>query len=86
MFGSWRKFGFGLKGQICVVLLVALIGVGVESFPDGAPGEACVRHKPNHGGKAQPVSKLPFQVTASSATFQPGEAVAGEEGIAIWLD
>jgi hypothetical protein len=62
-----RVFFFSLA------LLIALS----SAFPDGAPGETCVRHKPNHGGKAQPLANMPFQVTASSSTYQPGETVAG---------
>lgn len=65
-------------------LMVALFGLVVigsqpsSAFPDGAPGEACTRHKPNHGGTAQPLSAMPFIVTASSSTYNPGQSIAGK--------
>lgn len=60
------------------VLLTLLTPEGqVSAFPDGAPGSACVRHKPNHGGTAQPLALMPFSVTASSSTYSPGETIAG---------
>jgi hypothetical protein len=60
---------------LSIVLISSQEGLG---FPDGAPGEACVRHKPNHGGKAQPLSQMPFYVTATSSTYSPDETVAGK--------
>ncbi len=63
------------KPTLIAQLLVLLLGF-VHCFPDGAPGETCKRHKPNHGGTAQPLSKMPFYVTASSSTYKPGDTVA----------
>lgn len=66
-----------LVGEVVSLLVVGCVLLA-HSFPDGAPGEACVRHKPNHGGKAQPMSQMPFTITASSSTYKPGDTVAGE--------
>lgn len=49
----------------------------VLCFPDGAPGSACIKHRPNHGAKAQPLSTLPFIIKASGSAYKPGDTIAG---------
>ncbi|XP_043271448.1 putative defense protein 3 [Venturia canescens] len=59
-----------------VVVLGALY---VDGFPDGAPVDVCVKPKPNrpyHGkAEAQPLASSPYQITASSGTYQPGSEI-----------
>jgi len=73
--------GIMITSSIALILKVMLAFLTIcseptSAFPDGAPGEACTRHKPNHGGSAQPLSSLPFYVTASSSTYRPGQTIA----------
>jgi len=51
------------------------------AYPDKAPGEACYRYKPNHGGKSLPLDTFSYIVEATSSTFAPGETIAGMEKI-----
>ncbi|XP_013138852.1 PREDICTED: putative defense protein 3 [Papilio polytes] len=59
--------------------LVLLFLLGVESFPDGAPIDACVKdraNQPNHGQhRTQPMSTLPYRVVASSAHYTPNSRI-----------
>lgn len=75
-----KMWKYNLASELLVFIVgsVLIISQIVEGFPDGAPGQACVRHKPNHGGKAQPLTQMPFDVTASSSTYKPNETIAGE--------
>ncbi len=82
---KWRNSGnrgIMISSSLALTLVLsAFIIIGsnpASAFPDGAPGEACTRHKPNHGGNAQPLSALPFIVSASSSTYKPGQSIAGE--------
>lgn len=67
--------------QISVFLCV-VGALQVAAFPDGAPVDVCVKPRPNepyHGeARAQPINSLPYQVTASSGRFQPGQQITGE--------
>ncbi|XP_012544025.1 putative defense protein 3 [Bombyx mandarina] len=61
-------------------LLVALVLCwGVQSFPDGAPIDTCVKERqnqPNHGQhRTQPISSLPYRVVASSMLFGPNTPI-----------
>lgn len=63
-------------------LLVALVLCwGVQSFPDGAPIDTCVKERqnqPNHGQhRTQPISSLPYRVVASSMLFGPNTPITG---------
>lgn len=57
----------------------AIIAV-VNTFPDGAPPDSCVKERfnqPNHGeARSQPLGTLPYQVVASTAFYQPGETIS----------
>ena len=57
--------------------LVTTLQQLVFAFPDGAPGETCTKHRPNHGATSQPLRTLPFLVQASASNYEPGETVAG---------
>ncbi|KAI5644467.1 reeler domain-containing protein [Phthorimaea operculella] len=52
---------------------------GVESFPDGAPVDACVKDRPNQPNhsqhRTQPLSTLPYRVIASSSSYGPNSAI-----------
>jgi hypothetical protein len=64
--------------KFCVGIIFALI-VTVNSFPDGAPPDTCVKdrfNQPNHGQfRTQPLETLPYKVTANSANYQPGDEI-----------
>lgn len=68
--------------KIAVIVILAVSAASVNSFPDGAPPDTCVKdrfNQPNHGQyRSQALESLPYQVTASSAYYQPGEQVAGK--------
>ncbi|XP_068631386.1 putative defense protein 3 [Battus philenor] len=57
------------------ITLFSLFLLGVESFPDGAPIDACVKdraNQPNHGQhRTQPLSTLPYRIVASSSYYTP---------------
>ncbi|XP_046963612.1 putative defense protein 3 [Vanessa cardui] len=59
--------------------LILLICMGVNSFPDGAPVDACVKdraNQPNHGQhRTQPLSTLPYRIVASSANYGPNTRI-----------
>jgi hypothetical protein len=65
-----NKFAFGI---------IFTIIASVNTFPDGAPPDTCVKdrfNQPNHGQfRTQPLDTLPYKVSASSAYYQPGEEV-----------
>ncbi|XP_026737540.1 putative defense protein 3 isoform X2 [Trichoplusia ni] len=52
---------------------------GVQSFPDGAPIDTCVKNRanqPNHGQhRPQPLSSLPYRVAASALLYGPNTPV-----------
>lgn len=54
---------------------------GVTGFPDGAPADTCVKkraNQPNHGqARSQKLETLPFQVVATSDSYQPGQQIHG---------
>lgn len=53
----------------------------VTGFPDGAPADTCVKkraNQPNHGqARSQKLETLPFQVVATSDSYQPGQQIHG---------
>lgn len=67
--------------KLAVLLLVFLGLFEVNGFSSGAPPDACVKdrfNQPHHGEhRSQSLETLPYQVTASSAFYQPGESVTG---------
>lgn len=60
-------------------LLFFVIFSFVNSFPDGAPTDVCVKNRfnePNHGkSRTQAAHTIPYQVIASSDTYSPGERI-----------
>lgn len=67
--------------NIAVIVILAIIAT-VNSFPDGAPPDTCVKERfnqPNHGQyRTQSLETLPYRVTASAAYYQPGDQIVGE--------
>lgn len=63
-------------------LTVMLLCWGAESFPDGAPIDACVKdrpNQPNHGQhRTQPLSTLPYRVIASATNYGPNTPITGK--------
>lgn len=63
-------------------LVIFLLWWEVQSFPDGAPIDACVKaraNQPNHGQhRTQPLTTSPYRVTASSAVFRPNDVITGK--------
>ncbi|XP_045447142.1 putative defense protein 3 [Melitaea cinxia] len=61
-------------------VLILFICWGVESFPDGAPVDACVKsraNQPNHGQhRTQPLSSLPYRIVASSSNYGPNSRIS----------
>jgi len=65
-----------LFGRVAVFLLV----VGshcVNGFHSGAPESTCSTMLPSHSGATAENSLPPYQVTASSTTYTPGQSIAG---------
>lgn len=60
--------------------IVIALTVSVNSFPDGAPPDTCVKdrfNQPNHGqNRAQPQESLPYKIEASSAFYKPGDTIS----------
>lgn len=69
------------------LLVVLVFCWGAESFPDGAPVDACVKNRPNqpnHGQhRTQPLNTLPYRVVASSATYGPNIPITGMVNLSI---
>lgn len=68
--------------QISVfVLFVIGAIVVVDCFPDGGPADTCVKERfnqPNHGqARTQPQTTLPYEVVASTDSYQPGQQIQG---------
>ncbi|CAB3237109.1 unnamed protein product [Arctia plantaginis] len=61
------------------LILVLFLCWGVQSFPDGAPIDTCVKdraNQPNHSQhRTQPLSSLPYRVIASSTYYEPNSPV-----------
>lgn len=62
---------------VCGVLAIA------NAFPDGGPADTCVRERfnqPNHGAaRSQPLGSLPYQVIATTDSYQPGQQIQGKK-------
>lgn len=68
--------------QIKVLLVIfSVFVVYVECFPDGGPADTCVKdrfNQPHHGqARTQPANTLPYEVIATSDTYQPGQQIQG---------
>lgn len=65
------------SGLLC---LCALVTISL-AFPDGGPPDTCVKERfnqPNHGkARSQPLDNLPFEVRATSDSYQPGQQIQG---------
>lgn len=63
------------------ILLVIQGLVFVTAFPDGAPSDTCVKaraNQPNHGAsRTQAIHTLPYDVRATTDTYNPGQQVQG---------
>jgi hypothetical protein len=66
-------------------IFVLVLVVSVNSFPDGAPPDTCVKdrfNQPNHGQfRAQPLETLPYKIQASSAFYKPGDTISCKQNI-----
>lgn len=63
-------------------LIVVSSAFFVNSFPDGAPVDTCVKpskaNEPNHGqARSQPVQTSPYTFIASSSQYGPGSQITG---------
>lgn len=69
---------FNMLSKIVVALVLCW---GVESFPDGAPIDTCVRDRPNQPNhsqhRTQPLSTLPYRVLASGNSYAPNTPITG---------
>uniref|UniRef100_A0A1A9WMI8 Reelin domain-containing protein n=1 Tax=Glossina brevipalpis TaxID=37001 RepID=A0A1A9WMI8_9MUSC len=69
------------KAAISVLIILSVMGNVIESFPDGAPSDTCVKkrpNQPNHGqARPQPLHTNPFEVVASSEAYHPGQEISG---------
>lgn len=67
--------------QLSSILILSLV-LGVNSFPDGAPIDACVKprvNQPYHGqARPQPAESSPFQILQTSAEYGPGSQITGK--------
>ncbi|KAG5881101.1 hypothetical protein JTB14_036585 [Gonioctena quinquepunctata] len=62
-----------------IIIVILGLVIGTNSFPDGAPVDACVGNKanqPNHGqAKPQSPQTNPFQILQSAAEYGPGSQI-----------
>uniref|UniRef100_A0A1B0AGQ8 Reelin domain-containing protein n=2 Tax=Glossina TaxID=44049 RepID=A0A1B0AGQ8_GLOPL len=65
---------------ISVLIILSVMGKVIESFPNGAPSDTCVKkrpNQPNHGqARPQPLHTNPFEVVASSESYHPGQEIS----------
>ncbi|KAL9892179.1 putative defense protein 3 [Glossina fuscipes] len=65
---------------ISVLIILSVMGKAIESFPNGAPSDTCVKkrpNQPNHGqARPQPLHTNPFEVVASSESYHPGQEIS----------
>lgn len=63
------------------ILLVIQGIMFVAGFPDGAPSDTCVKsraNQPNHGAsRTQSLHTLPYDVHATTDTYNPGQQIQG---------
>lgn len=72
------NFFFKMKIHIFTVLILASLASEYNSWPTGAPEEACESLTPQHGSnRAKPPSQSPFTVTQSQNSFEPGDRIKG---------
>lgn len=72
----------------CVLLcLCALVTIAL-AFPDGGPPDTCVKERfnqPNHGAaRSQSLDSLPFEVRATSDSYQPGQQIQGMRYLSVF--
>ncbi|XP_051869031.1 putative ferric-chelate reductase 1 [Pristis pectinata] len=65
-----------MRGHTCfmVAFITSTFLVDVSGYSSGLVGDACESMVPNHGKSAQ-TSVAPYEVTANSATFNPGDTI-----------
>lgn len=72
------------------VLFVIGAIVVVDCFPDGGPADTCVKERfnqPNHGqARTQPQKTLPYDVVATTDSYQPGQQIQGTHFLFNHLD
>nr|CAD7587051.1 unnamed protein product [Timema genevievae] len=67
------------RSKLCLALLVAVLPLLAQCFPDGAPIDACVKQRKNqpHHGQAKPqTGPRPYSIIATSETYSPGAEIA----------
>ncbi|XP_033883482.3 putative ferric-chelate reductase 1 [Acipenser ruthenus] len=64
--GNWNCFFF---------LLISCNFMGVSGYPSGLVTDSCSSMTPQHGGTNAQTSAAPFSVTASKATYSPGDQI-----------
>ncbi|XP_041125824.1 putative ferric-chelate reductase 1 [Polyodon spathula] len=67
-----RKMG---KQNCFFFLLISCNFMGVSGYPNGLVTESCSSMTPIHGGANAQTSAAPFSVTASKATYSPGDQI-----------
>lgn len=77
---DWHLNDIFLKMLLKIVVALVLCW-GVESFPDGAPIDTCVRDRPNQPNhsqhRTQPLSSLPYRVLASGSSYASNTPITG---------
>lgn len=67
------------------IIILCIFFVIVQTFPDGAPADTCVKkrvNQPHHGAaRSQPSSSLPYRIVASSDTYHPGQQIQGKNTV-----
>ncbi|KAK1164038.1 putative ferric-chelate reductase 1 [Acipenser oxyrinchus oxyrinchus] len=56
-------------------LLISCNFMGVSGYPNGLVTDSCSSMTPQHGGANAQTSAAPFSVTASKATYSPGDQI-----------
>ncbi|XP_048457496.1 putative ferric-chelate reductase 1 [Rhincodon typus] len=66
-----------MRRHTCFVLLfiAATVPVYVLGYSHGRVSSACATMRPNHSGSNAQSTNLPYQIIASSSTFNPGDTI-----------
>ncbi|MGH0153007.1 UNVERIFIED_CONTAM: hypothetical protein FKN15_047323 [Acipenser sinensis] len=65
-----------MGNQSCFLfLLISCNFMGVSGYPNGLVTDSCSSMTPQHGGANAQTSAAPFSVTASKATYSPGDQI-----------
>lgn len=69
-----------MKAHLLTIIILASTAIELNSWPTGAPEEACETLTPQHGAnRPKAPSQSPFTVTQSQNNFEPGDRIKGKQ-------